>query len=218
MKKVTAIILSVLLTLTLFSACKKDVPTPETTTAATTSQTETAPETTTEKESETSKKEVKEKPFEKWDERDIVKYFKDKKIFTDDDNLSIITKDEELPDGVNAEVDYDNHNNDEIYVLIYYLDSESSNKKTEEIYNSIKKNKCAEIDGNEGYQQPFNALIGRFAVFYSSSIDERFVEKFENALDELIKEKNVKPVYYDKDLDLSKFNQDDDVQIIVGDD
>ena len=215
MKKILSIILAAVLVAGALSACAKKEP-EETTTATTATETTTAATTATT--TSTTKKETKGKAFDKWDEVDLVNYFKAEKVFDNDENLSIIQKDEELPKGVSAEVDYDNHNNEEVYVLIYYLDAESNDKETEKVYNQIKKNKCAEIEGNDGYQQPFNALVGRFAIFYSSSIDEKFVDKFEASLDKLIKEQGVKPAYYEKNLDLSKFNQDDEVVVIEGDD
>ena len=40
----------------------------------------------------------------------------------------------------------------------------------------------------------------------------------EKRIDKLIKEKNLKPVFYEKELDLSKFDDGEDVVIIEGDD
>lgn len=217
MKKILSIILSAVIIVCVASACAKQEPA-ETTAKEVSSSETTATTTTAAATTNTTKKETKGKAFDKWDEVDLVNYFKAEKVFDNEDNLSVIQKDEELPKGVSAEIDYDNHNNDEVYVLIYYLDAESNNKETEKVYNQIKNNKCAKLEGNDDYEQPFNALVGRFAIFYSSSIDEKFVNKFETALDKLIKEQGVKPVYYEKNLDLSKFNQDDNVVIIEGDD
>ena len=221
MKKIIAVILISALSASLFAACTKTAEEPETTKEATTSAvtettTETTTQTTTELTTESTTKKAG-KAFDKWNINDMAEYFKTQKVFTDDEYLGVYTDAEELPDGISAEIEYNSHDNDRINVLIFYFDKNSDNEKTDELYNKIKKDKYFEwSDG--GRQQPFNALIGRFAVFYSASVDEGFVKEFEKALDRLIKDENITPEFYKKDLDLSQFKLDDDVIIVEGDD
>lgn len=56
----------------------------------------------------------------------------------------------------------------------------------------------------------FNALIGRFAILYSFSLDDQFLSDFETALEKLIKTKNITPEFYDKEIDLSQYNLSED--------
>ncbi len=219
MKKLLALALSAAIIVSLFAACSKPqeeettTKAPETTATATqtTAQPTTAQTTT---EAETKKKE---KPFDKWNIRDLANYFKSENIFTEEDWLGVYDYFEELPDGVSGEIEYNNHENDKVNVLIFFLDENSDNEKTKEIYEKTKTDKYFEWE-NGGRQQPFNALVGRFAIFYSASVDENFVKKFEKALDKLIKKEKLTPEFYEKNLDLSKYKADDDVIIIEADD
>ena len=221
MKKVLAILLTAALTLCIFGACAKQEPEAETTESTTQEVTSTTEESTTETTTETTTESTTtkkaEKSFDEWTVKDLAKYFKKEKVFTNEEYLGVYTDPDSLPDGINAEIEYNNHGNDENYVIIFYFDENSKNAKTEEIYNKIKKDRYFEWEGS-GRQQPFNALVGRFAIFYSASIDENFVKDFEKALDKLIKDKKLKPDFYEKDLDLTKYKQGDDVIFIEGDD
>ncbi len=214
MKKILCIIFALLISATVFSACKKEeapTTTAQTSTTEAVSESTTLPVTETTTESTTKK----EKAFDKWNEKDLVKYFKSEKVFTEYDYLGVYTNIEEIPDGISAEIEYNSHDNDKINVLIFYFEEGAEDKKIEETYENIKKNKY--YDWGES-QQPFNALIGRFAIFYSASVDEKYVKDFEKALDKLIKDKKIKPEFYEKNLDLTKYKQDDDVIIIEADD
>ncbi len=215
MKKIICIILSVLLIGAVFGACKK-AEEPETTSATVT--TDTTVETTTERITETTSESTtkKEKSFDNWSEKDLVNYFKAEKLFTEEDYLGVFNNIEEVPEGVSAEIEYNSHDNDKINVLIFYFDEDTENKAVDEAYEKVKKNRYYEFRDGE-VQQPFNALVGRFAIFYSGSVDEKYVKKFEAALDKLIKDKKIKPDFYEKNLDLSKFKKDD-VIIIEADD
>lgn len=218
MKKALSILLSVILTICVFSACAKQSE--EATTETQTNETSTSEITTaalTEAPTTNTTTKRDEKPFDKWNTSDLVKYFKAEKVFTEEDYLGEYTDFEELPDGVSGEIEYNNHQNDEINVLIFYFEPNAKEKSVETLYKKIKQDKYFEWEEG-GQQQPFNALIGRFAIFYSASLDENFVKSFEKALDKLVKEQNIKPDYYEKNIDLSKYKDGDDVIIIEADD
>ena len=216
MKKIIAAALIAVITVCVLTACAKKEEEPTTDTQTTQTTTQTTTESTTQTTTATTTKKLG-KAFDKWDTNDLAEYFKKEKVFTEKDYLGVYTDVEELPDGVSGEIEYSNHKNGEIDVLIFYLDKDSKNSKTQKIYEKIKKDKCFEWEEG-GKQQPFNALVGRFAIFYSASLDENFIKEFEKTLDKLIKKENITPEYYEKDLDLSKFKLDDDVIIVEGDD
>ncbi len=149
------------------------------------------------------------KEFADWDENDILSYFKNEGVFTNDDYAYIQTG-TELPDGITACVSYMD-DFDDAYVVIFYFDADSTSEKTEEIYNEIKTNKTYEMTEAGGFIQPFNALAGRFAFFYSGSLSDEFVSQFETAFDKLIADNDITPDFYDKDLDLSAYEDDEDM-------
>ncbi len=138
MKKIICTVIILALSVAAFTACKKEEPINTTTALETTAQTtktttqtttETTTQTTTEKETE-----KKEKPFEEWNEKDLSKYFKKEKVFTNDEYLGVYSNVEELPDGVSGEIEYNSHDDSEsISVLIFYFDKDSSDKKTKEL-------------------------------------------------------------------------------------
>jgi hypothetical protein len=143
------------------------------------------------------------KEFSQWNDEDIMQYFKDEKVFTNDD-LCSIQKGENAAENVTSSVCYmDNVTSDE-YVEIIYFDPNTTSDKVKEGFEEVKTTKVLSMD--EG-QMVFNTLVGNFAIFYSSSLDEQFIADFEAAYDKLLKTYSLTPEFYDKEIDFSQYEE-----------
>ena len=143
------------------------------------------------------------KDFADWTAQDMLAYFQSEGVFTDD-SITYVMKDDEVEEGMTTVVNYQ----DDMYdadVMILYMEKDSPIEATEQMYQRIKEKKSVPLSGDESNVIPFNALIGRFAILYSFSLDDEFLAKFEAALDKLVETKNITPEFYDKEIDLSEF-------------
>ncbi|MCH5324887.1 MAG: hypothetical protein J1E39_06685 [Eubacterium sp.] len=151
--------------------------------------------------------------FDSWTDADIVNYLKAEGVFTNDDWLFIQTEGVEAPTGVSKVISYMDDYYD-AYILIFWLDPNSPTARTEEIYNEIKTTQSYIMTEAGNFPQPFNTLIGRFAIFYSWSFDADLVDKTTAALEKLETEYGVKPDFVNMDIDESDYEdeyEDDDV-------
>ena len=155
--------------------------------------------------------------FMTWTDVDMVNYLKAEGVFTKDSLLYTQTEGIELPVGITKCISY----MDDYYdadIMIMWFDPNPTTAKTEETYEEIKTTQTYVMVEAGDFPQPFNTMIGRFAFFYSWSLDTTLVDKMTAAIEKLEKEYGVKRDFFNLDIDEADYaeydNTGDDVVII----
>lgn len=143
--------------------------------------------------------------FSTWTDKEMVSFMKAEGVFTDDDLLDVQSVADEIPVGITKLISYiDDYGDADI--MIFWLETNGPTARTEEIYNEIKTTHTYIMTELDNIPCPFNLLLGRFAILYSTSLDNSLVEKMETAIEKLISEYNVDPDFYDKDPEMPEYD------------
>ncbi|MCH5324886.1 MAG: hypothetical protein J1E39_06680 [Eubacterium sp.] len=152
----------------------------------------------------------KDSDFDTWTEIDMINYLKAEGAFEHDDWLEV-QEGLDVPLGITKIIWYYDDFGD-ADVMILWLDSNSPSERTKEIYEEIKTTHNYIMTDAGNVPCPFNALYGRFAILYTTSLDDDIVAKFDAALEKLTTEYGVEPDFFDKDPEMPEYDDyyDDD--------
>lgn len=137
--------------------------------------------------------------FSKWDETDMQAYLQQEGLFSNEKYIYVQKGADELPVGIDCCLSYMEEPTFDAYVIIFYFDPNSTLPQNAAFLEELRANHTIELDG---VPQPFNALVGNFAILWTFSMDDDYIAKFQAGFEKMIKDYKVTPDFTEFDVEM----------------
>lgn len=135
--------------------------------------------------------------FDEWTDTDLVNYFRENGLITNEDWITVQNDIEWTQSGgFSAIVSYYGDDASGVWIDFYYLDVPNAIERINEVYDEIKTtHKYEMVDVAPGEYMTPTHMVGKFVFDFSMIVDEETADKAEEVYQELITEYKLTPEF-----------------------